>query len=120
MLITVLTAAAATGAAAAPVAGAAPAGPFGWIVMLVPYLAIFAVFWWFVLRPQANRAKQHRAKIAAVKPRDQVVTAGGIMGRVTKVEDNSVDVEIAQGVRVKVVKATLADVLLPDAKSAND
>ena len=62
-----------------------------------------------------------RAKIAAVKPRDQVVTGGGIVGKVTRVDDDYADVEIAQGVKVKVVKATLAEVTpLGTAKPAND
>jgi len=89
-------------------------------LMLVPYILIFAVFWFFLIRPQQVRAKEHRAKIAAVKPRDQVVTGGGIVGKVTRVDDDYADVEIAQGVKIKVVKATLADVLQPGGKPAND
>jgi preprotein translocase subunit YajC len=89
-------------------------------IMLVPYLLIFVVFWLFLIRPQQQRAKEHRAKIAAVKPRDQVVTGGGIVGKVTRVDDDFADVEIAQGVKIKVVKSTLADVLEPGTKPAND
>ena len=89
-------------------------------LMLVPYLLIFVVFWFFLIRPQQVRAKEHRTKIAAVKPRDQVVTGGGIVGKVTRVDDDFVDVEIAQGVKIKVVKATLADVMQPGGKPAND
>ncbi|GGJ43405.1 preprotein translocase subunit YajC [Sphingopyxis bauzanensis] len=89
-------------------------------LMLVPYLLIFVVFWFFLIRPQQVRAKEHRAKIAAVKPRDQVVTGGGIVGKVTRVDDDYADVEIAQGVKIKVVKATLADVMQPGGKPAND
>jgi preprotein translocase subunit YajC len=95
------------------------AGAAGWI-MLVPYLLIFAVFWFFMIRPQQVRMKEHRAKIAAVKVRDQVVTAGGVVGKVTRVDDDYVDVEIAQGVKVKVVKATLTDIIMPGGKPAND
>jgi preprotein translocase subunit YajC len=84
-------------------------------LMLVPYLLIFVVFWFFLIRPQQVRAKEHRAKIAAVKPRDQVVTGGGIVGKVTRVDD-----DYAQGVKIKVVKATLADVMQPGGKPAND
>ncbi|WP_428682659.1 preprotein translocase subunit YajC [Sphingopyxis sp.] len=89
-------------------------------IMLVPYLLIFVVFWFFLIRPQQMRAKEHRSKIAAVKPRDQVVTGGGIVGKVTRVDDDFADVEIAQGVKIKVVKSTIADVLAPGAKPAND
>jgi len=89
-------------------------------LMLVPYLLIFAVFWFFLIRPQQVRAKEHRAKAAAVKPRDQVVTGGGIVGKITRVDDDFVDVEIAQVVKIKVVKSTIADVLQPGGKSGND
>lgn len=89
-------------------------------IMLVPYLLIFVVFWLFLIRPQQQRAKEHRAKIAAVKPRDQVVTGGGVVGKVTRVDDDFADVEIAQGVKIKVVKSTLSDVLQPGGKPAND
>ena len=89
-------------------------------LMLVPYLLIFVVFWFFLIRPQQVRMKQHRAKVAAVKPRDQVVTGGGIVGKVTRVDDEFADVEIAQGVKIKVVKSTLSDVVQPGGKPAND
>ncbi len=100
-------------------AAAGGAGAGGWL-MLVPYLLIFLVFWLFLIRPQQVRMKQHRAKIDAVKVRDQVVTAGGVVGKVTKVDADYVDVEIATGVKVKVVKSTLADIILPGGKPAND
>lgn len=89
-------------------------------LMLVPYLLIFVVFWFFLIRPQQVRMKAHRAKVAAVKTRDQVVTGGGIVGKVTRVDDDFVDVEIAQGVKIKVVKATLSDVMQPGGTPAND
>ncbi|WP_184097436.1 preprotein translocase subunit YajC [Sphingopyxis panaciterrulae] len=89
-------------------------------IMLVPYLLVFVVIWFFMIRPQQVRMKDHRAKVASVKPRDQVVTGGGIVGKVTRVDDDYVDVEIAQGVKIKVVKSTLSDVLQPGAKPAND
>ena len=64
--------------------------------------------------------KEHQAKIAAVKKGDRVVTGGGLIGKVTKVDDNEVEIEIAQGVRVQAVKSTLSDVVDPSAKPAND
>jgi preprotein translocase subunit YajC len=73
-----------------------------------------------MIRPQQQRAKQHQAEIAAIKKGDEVVTAGGIRGRVTKVSDDEAEVEIAQGVRVRVVKGTLSQVLTKSAKPAND
>ena len=97
-----------------------PGGGSAGFLMLGPYLLIFVVFWFFLIRPQQMRAKEHRNKVAAVKPRDQVVTGGGIVGKITRVDDDFVDVEIAQGVKIKVVKSTLADVLQPGGKPAND
>jgi preprotein translocase subunit YajC len=64
--------------------------------------------------------KQHQATIAAVKKGDEVVTAGGIRGRITKVTDEEAEVEIAPNVRVRVVKSTLSNVLTKSAKPAND
>lgn len=89
-------------------------------LMLVPYLLIFVVFWFFLIRPQQVRMKEHRAKVSAVKVRDQVVTGGGVVGKVTRVDDEFVDVEIAQGVKIKVVKSTLSDVVSPNSAPAND
>lgn len=100
-------------------AAAVGGGAAGWL-MLVPYLLIFFVFYMFLIRPQQVKMKQHRAKIEAVKVRDQVVTAGGVVGKVTKVDSDYVDVEIATGVKVKVVKSTLADIIQPGGKPAND
>src|SRR3982751_47408 len=103
---------------------AAPAGePSGIMVFLIqsfPFLAIFVIFYLLWIRPQAQRAKEHRATIAAVTKGDDVITAGGIRGRVTKVSEDEAEVEIAQGVRVKVIKSTLTQVLRANAKPAND
>lgn len=80
-------------------------------IQLLPLVLIFVVFWFFLIRPQQKRAKEHREMVAAVKRNDQVVTAGGVMGKVTKVVDNdTVQVEICEGVRVRVVKSTLTNV----------
>lgn len=73
-----------------------------------------------MIRPQQSRMKALQAAIAGVKKNDQVVTAGGIVGRVTKVEDAFVEVEIAANTRIRVVKATLAEVTSPNSKPAND
>src|SRR3546814_12371744 len=78
--------------------------PYTTLFRSVPYLLVFVVIWFFMIRPQQVRMKTHRTKVAAVKPRDQVVTGGGIVGKVTRVDDDYVDVEIAQRVKIKVVK----------------
>ena len=102
-------------AAAAGSAGSAP----GWIAF-VPYIGIFAIIYFLMIRPQMRQQKAHRDKIAAVKKGDQVVTGGGIVGKVARVDDNYADVEIAQGVKIKVVKSTIGDIVPPGGKPAND
>ena len=81
------------------------------IGQFLPLILIFVVFWFFLIRPQQKRAKEHRHMVAAVQRGDQVVTGGGIKGKVTKVVDEqTVQVEIADNVRVRVIKSTLTDV----------
>ena len=100
---------------------AAPSGGAAFLFQLLPLLLIFVIFYMLIFRPQQQRMKQQRAKIEAVKKGDSVVTAGGLMAKVTKVEGEILELEIASGVRVKVVKATLADVTpLGTSKPAND
>ena len=101
-------------------AAAGGAGGSAFFVQLFPLLLIFVVFYMFLIRPQQKRAKEHEAKINAVQKNDEVVTAGGLMGKVTKVADDYVEVEIASNVRVKVVKSTIANVQPRGAKAAND
>ncbi len=101
-------------------AAAGGAGGSAFFVQLFPLLLIFVVFYMFLIRPQQKRAKEHEAKINAVQKNDDVVTAGGLMGKVTKVADDYVEVEIASNVRVKVVKSTIANVQPRGAKAAND
>ena len=93
---------------------AAPAGPDGFTQFLVgiaPWLFIFIIFYVLMIRPQTRRMKQHQATLAALKKGDEVVTAGGIRGKVTKVADDEVEVEIASNVRVRVVKSTITGVV---------
>jgi preprotein translocase subunit YajC len=78
------------------------------------------IFYVLLIRPQQKRAKEHQAALAAIKKGDEVITGGGIRGRVTKVSDDEAEVEIAQGVRVRVVKGTLSQVVTKTSKPAND
>ena len=87
---------------------------------LAPYLLIFVIFYFLLIRPQQRRAKLHQQMIAAVKKNDTAVTAGGLIGKVIKVDETEVELEIAPSVRVKVVKGTLAEVRPHGAKPAND
>ena len=90
------------------------------LVNILPWLLIFVIFYVLMIRPQQKRAKEHQAELAAVKKGDEVITGGGLRGRVTKVSETEVEVEIAQGVKVRAVKSTLAQVVKPNAKPAND
>ena len=101
---------------AAPAAGGEPPA---WIQFL-PFVAMGLIFWFFILRPQMRQQKQQREKIAGVKKGDQVVTAGGLVGKVVKVDDNYAEIEIAQGVKVKAVKSTIGDIIPPGGTPAND
>jgi preprotein translocase subunit YajC len=88
--------------------GGASAGA-GLIQYALPVILI-ALFYFMIMRPQQQRMKSHQAMIAGVKRGDTVVLSSGIIGKVTKVEDQEVQVEIAAGVNVKVVKSTLSEV----------
>lgn len=102
-------------------AAAQPDGFLAMIVSFAPLLLVFVVFYFLILRPQQARAKAQAAAINAVKKGDSVITAGGVLGKVTKVEDKIVEVEIAPTLKIKVVKTTLAEVTpLGTAKPAND
>lgn len=104
-------------AAAAP--GASNGTAF-FVANILPLIMIFAVFYFLLIRPQQKRAKEHEARIAGVQKNDEVVTGGGLMGKVTKVTDEYVEVELAQGLRVKAVKSTLSHVEPRIKKPAND
>ena len=90
------------------------------LIGIAPWLLIFVIFYVLMIRPQQQRVKQHQAAIAAIKKGDEVVTGGGIRGRVTKVTDDEAEVEIAQGVKVRVLKGTLSQVLTKSSAPAND
>ena len=100
--------------------GAAGNGTAQLLLGIAPWLLIFVVFYLLMIRPQQRRVKEHQAAINAVKKGDEVITAGGIRGRVTKVTDEDAEVEIATGVKVRVIKSTLSQVLSTNAKPAND
>ena len=99
---------------------ATAAAPPVWLQVL-PWVAIFAVFWFLMIRPQLRQQKAHREKVAGLKKGDEVVTAGGLVGRITKVEDQFVELELAKGMRVRAVKHTIGEVLNEKpTKPAND
>jgi preprotein translocase subunit YajC len=101
--------------------GAAPAsGALGGFLGLAPLFLIFIVFYFLMIRPQQARVRKLAAAVTAAKKGDSVVTAGGLVGKITRVEDAFVEVEIAPNTRVRVVKATLAEITPLGSKPAND
>ena len=102
-------------------AAAAPSGGTSFFIQTIPLVLVFVIFWFLMIRPQQRRQKEHQAQIAAVKKGDRVVTGGGLIGKVTKVGDSEVEVELGPNMRVMVVKSTLTQVGNPaSAKPAND
>ncbi|CAA9390494.1 MAG: Protein translocase subunit YajC [uncultured Rubellimicrobium sp.] len=83
------------------------------IASLVPLVLVFLIMYFLLIRPQQQKLKQHQAMVAALRRGDQVVTSGGIVGRVTRVKDNEneVEVEIAPNVNVRVVRSTIQTVV---------
>ncbi|AXU19844.1 preprotein translocase subunit YajC [Novosphingobium sp. THN1] len=102
-------------------AAAANAGqPPAWMTFM-PLVAMGFIFWFLILRPQMRQQKEHKAKIAAMKKGDMVVTAGGLIGKVIKLDDHYVELELGPNVRVKAVRATIGDIVPPVGSSpAND
>jgi preprotein translocase subunit YajC len=92
--------------------GAPAAGGTDMILQFVPFILIFVIMWFLIIRPQQKRVKTHQEMIKNVRRGDTVVTSGGIIGRVTKVLEESADIEIeiADGVKVKVARAMIAEV----------
>lgn len=91
--------------AAAPAAGGAAA-----FAQFIPLILVFLIMYFLIMRPQQKKMRQHREMIEALKKGDNVVTQGGILGKIVAVRDDEVEVEIAQGVRIRVVRATIAQV----------
>ncbi|WP_323005647.1 preprotein translocase subunit YajC [Pseudorhodobacter sp.] len=87
-------------------------GAMGTVTSLAPLILIFAIMYFLLIRPQQKKLKEHKAMVEALRRGDQVLTQGGIIGKVLKVADDGViEVEIAEGVKVKVLKHTIAQVM---------
>ena len=88
------------------------AGATGAFVSLLPLILIFLIMWFLLIRPQQKKLKEHRAMVEALRRGDQVVTQGGLIGKIIKVkEDGELEVEIAQGVKVRVLRHTIQSVI---------
>tara|TARA_R110000787_G_scaffold37246_8_gene94879 strand:+ start:972 stop:1355 length:384 start_codon:yes stop_codon:yes gene_type:complete len=95
-----------------PAYAQAAGGGFGGMESLLPLVLIFVVFYFLLIRPQQKKQKEHRAMLEALHRGDRVVTAGGIMGTITKVQSESeLIVEIADGVKVRVARGMISDVM---------
>lgn len=86
-------------------------GPASPLISFLPLILIFVVFYFLLIRPQNKRQKEHREMVAALTAGDEVVTAGGLLGKVTEVKEQFVHVEVATGVIVKLQRHTIGGVL---------
>jgi preprotein translocase subunit YajC len=85
-------------------------GSGGIIFQFMPIILIFVIMYFLILRPQRMKAKQHQEMIANLRRGDTVVTTGGLIGKVAKVEDNEIQIDIGDGIKVKVVRSMLSQV----------
>ncbi len=91
------------------------------VLTVLPLILLFGAMYFFMIRPQSARAKQHKTMLAALKRNDTVVLSSGMIGKVTRIEETEVMVEIASGVNVRVVKAMISEVRAKgEPTSAND
>jgi preprotein translocase subunit YajC len=98
---------------------AAAGSPPAWTTF-IPFVGMGLVFYFFLLRPQMQQQKSQKTKIDGIKKGDQVVTAGGLIGKVLRVDDAHVELELGPNVKVRAVRSTISDVLQPGGQPAND
>ena len=92
-------------------AQASPLGGDSILIQLLPFVLIFVIMYFLILRPQQKRAKEHQELIKNLRRGDTVITSGGLMGKVTKVvDDEQIEVEIADGIRVRQVRSMISGV----------
>lgn len=91
---------------------AAPGGTESFLITIVPFILIFVIMYFLIIRPQQKRVKDHQAMVSALRRGDTIVTTGGLVGKVTKAVDGDteIEVEIASDVRVKIVRGMVAEV----------
>ncbi len=95
------------------------AGAMGGLVGIIPFILMFVIFYFLLIRPQQKRMKEHRMMVENLRRGDQIVSAGGMIGKVTKVmEDDEVEVQVADGVKIRLVKSTVSAVLSKTEPSA--
>ena len=99
---------------------AADGGPMALIIQFAPFVLIIIVFYFLMIRPQQQQVKKHQAMVQALKRGDNVTLSNGMIGKVTRVENDEAMVEIAQGVNVRVIKSMISQVQTRTAIAAND
>jgi preprotein translocase subunit YajC len=87
------------------------AGFLGQVNMLIPFIAMFAIFYVLLIRPQQKKTREHRQLLQNLKRGDRVVTSGGIYGTVTKIRNDIVHMEIADQVRIRITKSSISDIV---------
>ena len=81
----------------------------GFFVQIIPLILIFAIFWFLIIRPQQKKIKEHKSMVNALKRGDEIITSGGMIGKIEKVyDDGKIDVIISENVTVKVIKSTVS------------
>jgi preprotein translocase subunit YajC len=100
-------------------AQAAPGGGGSPLTQFVPLIAIFAIFYFLVLRPQSKKAKDHQKMLSELKKGDDVATQGGIIGRITGIKDNEVTLQVQEGVRVRFLRSAITGVYTGDAPKSD-
>ena len=85
------------------------------LTQFVPLIAIFAIFYFLVLRPQSKKAKEHQAMLAELKKGDEVVTSGGLIGKISGITDAELTIQVQEGVRVRVTRASVQGRYVPAA-----
>ena len=93
-----------------PTGGASPAGGMAAFQQVIPLVFMFVIFYFLLIRPQQKKAKEHKALLDALKKGDNIVTAGGVHGKVTAVDDTIITLEIATGVNIKITKSYIATI----------
>jgi len=87
--------------------GGSGSGPFGPLGSMIPMIAIFAIFYFLVLRPQSRKQKEHQRMLSELKKGEEVVTQGGIIGKITGISDGELTLQVQEGVRLRVQRSAV-------------
>ena len=96
----------------------ASSAPGGGLMQMLPLVAIFAIFYFLVLRPQSKKAKEHQQMLSELKKGDEVVTQGGVIGKISGITDNELTLQVQEGVRLRVLRSAVQGRYTPGADKA--